>query len=54
MAPTAIAQLREVLGDQACESLARAGRAMPTATMVAYAYEQIEQIRFELEQRELA
>ena len=52
--PTAIAHLREVLGDQAYESLARTGAAMTTATMAAYAYQQIEQIRAELQQRELA
>ncbi len=42
---TAIAHLREALGDQAYESLARKGEAMTTAEMVAYAYGQIDQAR---------
>jgi predicted ATPase len=45
----AIAHLREVLGDQAYESLARKGETMTTAAMVAYAYDQIDQARTELE-----
>jgi hypothetical protein len=45
---TAIAHLRDVLGDQAYESLARKGEAMATAAMVAYAYDQIDQARTEL------
>ena len=45
---TAIAHLREVLGDQAHESLAKNGAAMPAAEMVAYAYDQIDQARTEL------
>jgi predicted ATPase len=47
---TAIAHLREVLGDQAYESLAKNGAAMPTVAMVEYAYDQIDQARTELEQ----
>jgi hypothetical protein len=46
---TAIAHLREVLGDQTYESLARKGEAMTTATIVAYAYDQIDQARAALE-----
>jgi hypothetical protein len=45
----AIAHLREVLGDQTYESLARKGEAMTTATIVAYAYDQIDQARAALE-----
>jgi hypothetical protein len=41
----AITHLREVLGDQAYESLASIGEAMTTAAMVAYAYDQIDQAR---------
>jgi tetratricopeptide (TPR) repeat protein len=40
-----IAHLRDVLGDQTYESLAREGEAMTTAEMVAYAYDQIDQAR---------
>ena len=47
---TAIAHLREVLGDQAYESLASNGAAMTTAATVAYAYDQIDQARTALEQ----
>ncbi len=46
---TAIAHLREILGDQTYESLARKGEAMTTAAMVTYAYDQIDQARTELE-----
>ena len=46
---TTIAHLREVLGDQAYESLARKGETMTTAAMVTYAYDQIDQARTELE-----
>ena len=42
---TAISHLREVLGDQTYESLARKGETMTTAAMVAYAYDQIDQVR---------
>jgi tetratricopeptide (TPR) repeat protein len=46
---TAIAHLRDVLGDQTYESLARQGETMTTAAMVTYAYDQIDQARTELE-----
>ena len=45
----AIAHLREVLGDPAYESLARAGESMTPAAMATYAYDQIDQARAELE-----
>ena len=45
---TAIAHLRDVLGEQAYESLARKGETMTTAAMVTYAYDQIDQARAEL------
>jgi predicted ATPase len=45
---TAITHLREVLGDQTYESLARKGETMTTAAMVTYAYDQIDQARTEL------
>jgi predicted ATPase len=45
---TAICHLRDVLGDQAYESLARNGQAMTTAAMATYAYDQIDQARTEL------
>ena len=44
----AIAHLRQVLGEQVYESLARAGAEMTTAAMVAYAYDQIDQARASL------
>jgi predicted ATPase len=44
----AIAHLREVLGDQTYESLAREGETMSATAMVAYAYDQIDQVRAEL------
>jgi hypothetical protein len=44
-----ITHLREVLGDQPYESIARTGEAMTTAAIVAYAYDQIDQARAELE-----
>jgi hypothetical protein len=37
-----------VLGDATYESLARRGETMPTAAMVAYAYDQIDQARTQL------
>jgi len=46
---TAIAHLRDVLGDQTYESLARKGEAMTTAAVATYAYDQIDQTRTELE-----
>jgi hypothetical protein len=45
---TTIAHLRDVLGNQTYESLARKGETMTTAAMVAYAYDQIDQARAEL------
>jgi hypothetical protein len=45
---TAIAHLREVLGDPTYESLAHKGGAMNIAEMVTYAYDQIDQARAEL------
>ena len=45
---TAITHLRDVLGDPTYESLARKGETMPTAAMVTYAYDQIDQARAEL------
>jgi hypothetical protein len=45
---TAIAHLREVLGDQTYKSLARNGEAMTTAAMATYAYDQIDRARAEL------
>jgi hypothetical protein len=46
---TAIAHLRDVLGEATYESLARRGEAMTTVAMVTYAYDQIDQARTELE-----
>ena len=46
---TAIAHLRDILGEATYESLARKGETMTTAEMVAYAYGQIDQARTELE-----
>jgi hypothetical protein len=45
---TAITHLREALGDQTYESLARKGETMTTAAMATYAYDQIDQARIEL------
>jgi hypothetical protein len=45
---TAITHLRDVLGQATYESLARKGETMTTAAMVAYAYDQIDQARTEL------
>jgi predicted ATPase len=42
---TAITHLREVLGDQTYQSLAREGETMTTAAMASYAYDQIDQAR---------
>jgi hypothetical protein len=44
----AITHLRDVLGDQTYESLARNGETMTTAAMVTYARDQIDQARAEL------
>jgi hypothetical protein len=43
-----IAQLRKMLGDQTYESLARKGVAMTTSAMVAFAYDEVDQARAEL------
>jgi hypothetical protein len=45
---TASTHLREVLGDQLYESLAHKGEAMTIAAIAAYAYDQIDQARTEL------
>ena len=45
---SAIAHLRDVLGEATYESLARKGETMTTAAMVTYAYDQIDQARAEL------
>jgi predicted ATPase len=45
---TAIAHLREVLGDEAYESLARTGKNMTNAAMATYAFDQIDRARVEL------
>jgi hypothetical protein len=47
---TTIAHLRDALGDQIYESSARRGEAMTIAAIAAYAYDQIDQTRSELEQ----
>jgi tetratricopeptide (TPR) repeat protein len=47
---TAIAHLRDVLGDETNESLSHKGEAMTTAEMATYAYDQIDQARTALEQ----
>jgi predicted ATPase/class 3 adenylate cyclase len=46
---TAITHLRDILGDQTYESLARKGEMMTTAAMVTYVFDQIDQARTELE-----
>ena len=46
---TATTHLRDVLGNQTYESLARKGETMTTAAMATYAYDQIDQARTELE-----
>jgi hypothetical protein len=46
---TAIAHLRNVLGEATYESLARKGEAMTTTEIVTYAYAQIDQTRTELD-----
>jgi hypothetical protein len=45
---TAIAHLRDVLGDDTYESLARNGQTMTTAAMATYAYDEIDQARAQL------
>jgi hypothetical protein len=47
---TAIKHLRNVLGDETYEKLARKGEAMTPSAMATYAYEQIDQARAQLEQ----
>jgi hypothetical protein len=42
---SAITHLREILGDQTYESLARQGASMTTAAIATYAYDQIVQTR---------
>jgi tetratricopeptide (TPR) repeat protein len=44
-----IAHLRDVLGSAEYDSLARNGETMSTAAIIAYAYDQIDQARAELE-----
>jgi len=46
---TTITHLRDVLGEATYESLARKGETMTTAAIAAYAYDQIDQARAELE-----
>jgi hypothetical protein len=46
---TTVAHLRDVLGDQTYESLARKGETMTAAAMATYAYDQIDQARAQLE-----
>ena len=46
---TTITHLRDVLGDETYATLARTGREMTTAEMVAYAYDQIDQARAALD-----
>ncbi|PXW99582.1 putative ATPase [Mycolicibacterium moriokaense] len=46
--PATTAHLHTVLGDRAYESLARKGETMSTAEIAAYAYDQIDQARAEL------
>jgi hypothetical protein len=46
---TAIAHVRNVLGEATYESLARTGEMMTTAEIVAYAYDQIDQARAQLQ-----
>jgi hypothetical protein len=45
---TAIAHLRDILGNPTYELLARKGETMTTAAMATYAYDQIDQARAEL------
>jgi predicted ATPase len=45
----AVTHLRDVLGDEVYESLARAGAAMTPAAMAGYAFEQIDHARAELQ-----
>jgi hypothetical protein len=43
-----ISDLRDLLGDQTYELLARKGETMTTAAMAKYAYDQIDQTRVEV------
>jgi predicted ATPase len=45
---TTFGDLRDILGDQTYESLARKGETMTTAAMATYAYDQIDQARAQL------
>ena len=45
---TAITHLQDALGDKTYDSLARNGETMTTSAIVAYAYDQIDQARAEL------
>jgi hypothetical protein len=47
---SAITRLRDVLGDQTYESLARRGEAMATAAIATYAFDQIDRARTAIEQ----
>jgi hypothetical protein len=47
---TAIAHVRDVLGDRTYESVVRKGEAMTMAAVVAYAYDRIDEARRELGQ----
>jgi hypothetical protein len=46
---TPIAHLRDVLRDKSYELLARRGETMTTAEIVAYAYDQMDQARAQLD-----
>jgi hypothetical protein len=46
-----VSHLREILGDQTYESLARRGKTTSIVEMATYAYDQIDQARTELEHR---
>jgi hypothetical protein len=46
---TAVAHLRDVLGEAIYESLARKGETMTTAAIVTYAFAQIDEARAELD-----
>jgi len=46
---SAITHLRSVLGDESYETFTRAGKAMSTAAMAAYAFDQIDQARAQLQ-----
>ena len=50
---TAIANLRDVLGEERYESLARKGETMTITAMATYAYDRIDQARTELEHPQL-